>query len=775
MGIAARRGPGITAGSGGLVHQVELVIGGMTCGSCAARIENRLNRIEGVSASVNYATEKARVRYTDAVAPEDLVTTVTRSGYTATWCHDTGSEASTEGVDLAGLRERLAACAPLAVMVLAMAIAMALRVRRPNNLGMLSLMLTAPVVVWGAWPFHRAAWRNLRHRAASMDTLISIGVLAAFGWSCYAWYARVAAYVAVYGTVFNWDTIDPSNWDYDSGPKLYSEVAAVVTVFLLAGRYFEARAKAQAGAALRAVLELGAADVTVCRDGGQIRMPIDRLAVGDEFIARPGEKIATDGLVVEGRSAVDHSMLTGEAVPVEVYPGCAVVGATVNVSGRLRVRAVRVGERTRLAQIARLVTEAQTGKTKVQRLADRISAVFVPVVIALAVTTLVAWLALGAAVATAVATAVAVLIIACPCALGMATPIALLVGTGRGAQLGILIKGLEVLESTRRIDTVLLDKTGTITTGAMTLVEVLPAAGENADELLRRAGAVEDASEHPVATAIAASARQRLGALPPVVDFRSEPGLGVRGEVDGVVVGVGQPAWLAEQEALPLPASVVSATAQAQARGHTVVAVAWHGQVRGVLAVADTVKPRSAQAVRLLRELGLSVVLLTGDNPTVARAVAAEVGIDTVIADVMPEGKVDHVRRLQEAGQVVAMVGDGINDAAALAQADLGLAMGTGTDAAIQASDLTLIRDDLRLVTDAIRLSRRTLRTVHGNLWWAFGYNIAAIPLAATGLLNPIIAGAAMALSSIFVVTNSLRLRGFRPLTPSASTPPQPS
>lgn len=752
----------------GLIHQIELVIGGMTCASCAARVEKRLNRLEGVSASVNYATEKARVRYGEGVTPEDLVSTVAGTGYTAELFHD---DIGTDGVELGALRERLVGCAPLALAVVGMAIAMALRVRTPNNLGMLSLLVTAPVVTWGALPFHRAAWRNLWHGTATMDTLISMGVLTAYLWSCYALLARITEYARAQGS-FNWeklnfDKLDPSNWDYDSGPKFYFVVPAVVTVFLLAGRYFEGRSKRRAGAALRALLDLGATDVAVLRDGREVRIPVDGLVVGDEFVVRPGEKIATDGEVIAGASAVDESMLTGESVPIEVNSGSAVVGGTVNVSGRLRVRASRVGENTRLAQIARLVQDAQSGKAKVQRLVDRISAVFVPVVIAIAVVTLVVWLAIGAAVGTAVSAAIAVLIISCPCALGLATPTALLVGTGRGAQLGIFIKGPQVLESTRRIDTVLLDKTGTITTGMMTLVDVLPAAGEDADDVLRRAAAVEDASEHPVATAIAAGGRQKLGELPPVVGFRSARGLGVQGEVTGAAVLVGRPAWVAEQRSAPLPGALASAAAEREARGHTVVAVAWDGEVRGLLSVADTVKPSSAEAVRMLRGLGLTPVLLTGDNEIVARAVAAAVGIDTVIAGVLPEGKVEQVRRLQQAGRIVAMVGDGINDAAALAQADLGLAMGTGTDAAIEASDLTLVRGDLRLIADAIRLSRRTLRTVKGNLFWAFGYNVVAIPLAAVGLLYPLIGGAAMVVSSVFVVSNSLRLRGFRALTPS--------
>ncbi|MGH3692711.1 MAG: heavy metal translocating P-type ATPase [Pseudonocardiaceae bacterium] len=761
MSTAHDYGPGTATGPGKPDRQVELVIGGMTCASCAARIENKLNRLDGVHASVNFATEKARVSYAGRVTPEDLMAAVARSGYTAELPSDRspGVGAATDGAEFRELRERLLCSAVLAIQVIAMSMAaMVPGLRVPHQFESLSLLLTVPVVVWGAWPFHRTAWQNLRHGTATMDTLISMGVVVAFLWSCYAWFVDSGGFITVHEAVASGDHA-PS--------RVYFEVAAGVTTFLLAGRYLEARSKRRAGAALRALLDLGAADVAVLRDGQEIRIPVDALQVGEEFVVRPGEKIATDGEVLEGTSAVDQSLLTGESVPIEVGPGSAVTGGTVNASGRLRVRASRIGAHTRLAQMARLVEDAQSGKAKVQRLADRVSAVFVPIVIMLAVVTLGIWLAAGAGAGAAFAAAVAVLIIACPCALGLATPTALLVGTGRGAQLGIFIKGPEVLESTRRVDTVLLDKTGTITTGTMTLIDVLPTAGEHADEVLRRAAAVENASEHPIATAVTVGAR-RVGALPAVTGFRSVRGLGVQGVVDGTVVLVGRPSWLAEQWSVPMPDQVVSDAAQQQEHGRTVVAVAWDGQVRGLLAVADTVKPSSTEAVRLLRKLGLTPVLVTGDNETVARAVAAEVGIDSVLAGVSPEGKVEEVRRLQRQGRVVAMVGDGINDAAALAQADLGLAMGTGTDAAIEASDLTLVRGDLRLAADAIRLSRRTLRTIQGNLCWAFGYNVAALPLAATGLLNPMIAGAAMAFSSVFVVSNSLRLRGFRSLTPSA-------
>lgn len=754
--------------TGSAPHQVELVIGGMTCASCAARIEKKLNRLDGVSATVNYATEKAQVSYPDGVTPEELLAVVARAGYTAelvgggrgSRSGDTGA-GDAERAELRAWQQRLAVSAVLAIQVIVMSMVPMLTGRQlAPQFTTLSLLLTAPVALWGAWPFHRAAWRNLRHATATMDTLISMGVLVAFLWSCYAW-AAGGGLASGHSSALPGQHAQPR-------PHVYFEVAAGLTVFLLTGRYLEARSKRRAGAALRALLQLGVSDAGVLRDGHERRIPIEQLVVGDEFLVRPGERIATDGVVQDGSSAVDQSMLTGESVPVEVKAGSVVTGGTVNLSGCLRVRASQVGEHTRLAQITRLVQDAQSGKARVQRLADRVSAVFVPVVIGFAALTLAGWLSAGAPTEVAVSAAVAVLIIACPCALGLATPTALLVGTGRGAQLGILIKGPEVLESTRRVDTLLLDKTGTVTTGEMALMDVLAVPGTDTDEVLRRAGAVESASEHPVAQAITTAARLRCGVLPAVSGFRSTRGLGVRGEVDSVPVMVGRLAWLAERGGAALPPELARAAREAEQRGCTVVAVAWGGQVRGVLAVADMVKAHSAEGVRLLRELGLTPVLLTGDNEVVARHVAAQVGIDTVIAGVLPEEKVEQVRRLQRSGRVVAMVGDGINDAAALAQADLGLAMGTGTDAAIEASDLTLMRGDLRLVADAIRLSRRTLRVIKGNLCWAFGYNIAALPLAAAGLLNPMIAGAAMALSSLFVVSNSLRLRGFYPLTPSA-------
>ncbi len=712
----------------------------MTCASCANRIERKLNKVDGVTATVNYATEKAKVTYDGAVSTDLLLATVEQAGYQASLPAAAAAEPA-EAAEAADptrpLRDRLLISLVLSVPVVAMAMVPALQVEYWQ---WLSLTLAAPVVVWGAWPFHRAAWANLRHGTATMDTLVSLGVLAALGWSLYALF---------WGTAGEPGMTHPFELTIgrtDGAGNIYLEAAAGVTTFILAGRYAEARSKRRAGAALRALLEMGAKDVAVVRDGRETRVPVADLEVGDRFVVRPGEKIATDGVVVEGASAVDASMLTGESVPVEVGVDDAVVGACVNAGGRLVVRATRVGGDTQLAQMARLVEDAQNGKAQVQRLADRISGVFVPVVIALAVGTLGFWLGTGTGAEAAFTAAVAVLIIACPCALGLATPTALMVGTGRGAQLGILIKGPEVLESTRRVDTIVLDKTGTVTTGEMTLRDVVAADGEDPDEVLRLAGAVEHASEHPIARAVADAARAG-GDLPAVAGFASTQGWGVRGTVDGREVTVGR--VCADVDRRP---------------GHTVVEVSWDDAPRGWLSVADRVKPTSAEAVHRFRGLGLRPVLLTGDHEAVARSVAAEVGIDDadVVADVLPAEKVDVVRRLQEEGRVVAMVGDGVNDAAALAQADLGLAMGTGTDVAIEASDLTLVRGDLRVAADAIRLSRRTLATIKGNLFWAFAYNVAAIPLAAAGLLNPMLAGGAMAFSSVFVVTNSLRLRRFR-------------
>ena len=743
--------------------RVELTIGGMTCASCAARIEKRLNKLDGVVASVNYSTEKARIDFPAGISADDLVAVVEKAGYSARRPEPPRS-AQAEGADgdpedsaVRPLRQRLLVCLALTIPVVAMAMIPPLQF---TNWQWLSLTLAAPVVVWGGWPFHRAAWTNLRHRTSTMDTLISMGTLAALGWSLYALFFGTA------GEPGMKHEFELTVSRMDGTANIYLEVAAGVTAFILAGRYFEARSKRLAGAALRALLSLGAKEVSVLRDGREERISVDLLAVGDQFVVRPGERIATDGIVTDGSSAVDASMLTGESVPVEVGPGDVVVGATVNAGGRIVVRATRIGSDTQLAQMARLVEDAQNGKAEVQRLADRVSGVFVPIVIVLAMATLAGWLAIGGGLSAAFTAAVAVLIIACPCALGLATPTALMVGTGRGAQLGILIKGPEVLESTRRADTVVLDKTGTVTTGRMTLLDVIPADGEDADEVARLAGALEDASEHPIAQAIAKGAVERVGTLPAVEGFTNLEGLGVQGVVDGHAVLVGR-TRLQQEWSQSVPADLEHAKAAAEAQGRTAVVAGWDGKARGVLVVADAIKPTSAEAIRQLRALGLTPVLLTGDNTTVARSVAAEVGIDEVIAEVLPQDKVTVVKDLQRQGKVVAMVGDGVNDAAALAQADLGLAMGTGTDVAIEASDLTLVRGDLRAAADAIRLSRKTLGTIKGNLFWAFAYNVAALPLAALGLLNPVLAGAAMALSSVFVVTNSLRLRRFRSLTPA--------
>ncbi|MCU0301604.1 MAG: heavy metal translocating P-type ATPase [Candidatus Nanopelagicales bacterium] len=765
---------------------IELEIGGMTCASCAARIEKKLNRMPGVEASVNYATERARVLLPDGLDVGEAIATVEATGYTATLPAPPVEEPD-EGralppgearhlAEMAALRQRLVISAALTIPVVLLSMVPALQF---TYWQWATLTLASPVYAWGAWPFHRAAVVNARHGAATMDTLISVGVTAAYLWSLWALFLGGAG---ITGMTMTGSVLAPAD---DGMPHIYLETAAAVTTFLLLGRYLEARAKHRSGEALRALLSMGAKDAGVLRDDGsgprEVRVPIDELVVGDRFVVRPGEKVATDGVVEEGTSAVDASMLTGEPVPVEVGPGDTVVGATINAGGRLLVRATRVGADTQLAQMARLVEQAQSGKAPVQRLADRVSSVFVPIVLVLSLLTLLGWLATGHDAQSAFTAAVAVLIIACPCALGLATPTALLVGTGRGAQLGILIRGPEVLESTRRVDTIVLDKTGTLTEGRMQVVEVHATAGADRDEVLAVAGAVEEHSEHPIGRAIAAAAAGqraeavahptahptarmpgRTGGPVPVDEFRATAGLGVEGVLAGRHVAAGRPSWLSEQWALPMPEDLGVRVQQAESAGRTAVAVAWDGAVHGIVEVADTVKPTAPEAISRLRGLGLTPVLLTGDNVRAARAVGDDLGIDQVVAGVLPAGKVDAVRDLQEQGRVVAMVGDGVNDAAALAQADLGIAMGTGTDVAIAAADLTLVGGDPRATVDAIRLSRRTLRTIQGNLFWAFAYNVAAIPAAIAGLLNPFLAGAAMAFSSVFVVTNSLRLRRFR-------------
>ncbi len=727
----------------------------MTCAACAARVERRLNKLDGVTATVNYATERARVQCPTDTDPRALIDLVQRAGYTARRVDDVPASDDDAGhaVRVADLRRRLAVAAVLAVPICDLSLALSLFPElRFAGWQWVCLALAAPVVGWCALPFHRAALAGARHGTSSMDTLVSVGVLAASGWSL--WVMMAGGPVAP-GLGQGLSVLAGSDH------ALYLDVAAGVTTFLLAGRYFEARAKRSAGAAMRSLLALGAKDVEVLRDGEPCRVPISELVVDDLFTARPGEKIATDAVVEQGRSALDVSMVTGEPVPHEVIPGDEVVGGAINTSGRLLLRATRVGADTQLARMARLVQRAQDGKSGAQRLADRVAAVFVPVVLVLALLTSLGWLLAGQPAGLAITATVAVLVVACPCALGLATPTALLVGTGRGAQLGIFIKGPQALESTRNVDTVVLDKTGTLTEGCMRLVDVRPAAGVERSRLLAMAGAIEAASEHPIASAVTTAATAQ-GALPSVTDFQALPGLGARGVVDAFTVVVGRARLLAEH-GLRIPDELESDRVELEGRGVTVVLVGWAGAAQGLLAVADTVRASSAAAVAALRRLGLHPVLLTGDNARTAAAVAAEVGIDDVVAETLPEGKADVVRRLQERGHRVAVVGDGVNDAAALAIADLGMALGHGTDAAIEAADIVLAREDLMVVPEAVELARRTHRTIRWNLVWAFGYNVAALPLAVLGLLSPLVAGAAMSLSSVFVVSHSLRLRHFRP------------
>ena len=737
---------------GGQPTPVELAIDGMTCASCANRIERKLNKMPGVTASVNYATETATVALPAGTAVDDAIATVEHAGYTARLPEPERTE---DDDATRSLRRRTLVSSAFAVPVVLLSMVPALQF---PGWQWVALVLTLPVATWGAWPFHRAATVTARHGSASMDTLVSIGVAAATLWSLWALTLGGAGAIGMHMT-FTWRP------PHDAAPEPYFEVAATVTVFLLAGRWFEARAKTRSGAALRALLALGATSARVLRNGRETEVPVSSVRVGDRFVVRPGERIATDGVVVAGSGAVDTSVVTGESLPTEVAPGDAVTGATVNVGGLLTVEATHVGADTEVARIGRLVTAAQSGKADVQRLADRVSAVFVPVVLGLAVLTLVGWLLLSGDVEAAVTAAVATLVIACPCALGLATPTALLVGTGRGSQLGVLIRGPQVLEATRRIDTVVLDKTGTVTTGTMRVHEVVPAAGEDTDRVLRAAAAAEAGSEHPVARAVVAAAPEaaRVAVPDAAADaFAATAGAGVQAVVDGTLVLVGRAGWLHEAWAVSVPAELDAARAAAEQAGRTAVAVAWDGRVRGLVVVADTVAPGAAEAVRRLHELGLTTMMLTGDARGVATAVAAQVGIEQVTAEVRPEDKHRIVTELQRSGRTVAMVGDGVNDAAALAAADLGIAMGTGTDVAMEAADVTLVRADLRAAVDAVRLARRTLRTIKANLFWAFAYNVAAIPLAMAGLMNPVIAGAAMALSSVFVVSNSLRLRGFR-------------
>ena len=742
---------------------IELPISGMTCASCAARIEKRLNKLDGVEANVNYATEKATLDYDSKLLnSDDLIKAVEEVGYKVVRNEENSpdtSQGSTETKqtqfeqELSSLKQRLIVSSILGLPVLLLSMIPILQFR---NWQWASLTLTAPVVIWGGLPFHKATWLNLRHRAATMDTLISIGTISAFIWSLWALFVGHAGDPGM-KMEFSFSLDQHGGNDH-----IYLEVAAVVIVFLLAGRYFEASAKNKSGSAIASLLELGSKDVAILDDNDKESIvPIDQLKKGDRFAVRPGEKIATDGQVLSGNSVIDVSLLTGESVPVEVAPGDDITGATINVGGYLIVKATRVGSDTTLAQIRRLVNDAQSGKAPMQRLADKVSSIFVPIVLVLAVLTLAGWLISGSQITYAFSAGVAVLIVACPCALGLATPTALLVGVGRGAQLGILVKGPLILEQTRKIDTIVLDKTGTVTTGVMTMVGLNPGDGVSEEELLKYGGSLEKLSEHPIGKAIANTLEEKAN-FAKVENFVSHQAAGVSGKIDGVEIVAGKFSLL-EQYSMTISAELKTVGAKAESEGYSVVYVGWDGKSRGVISVADEIKPTSEKAITRLHQLGLHTVLLTGDNEIVAKAVAKKVGIEEVIAGALPSDKVDIVKSIQQKGHVVAMVGDGVNDAAALAQADLGIAMGSGTDVAIEASDLTLIRSDLLAVSDAIFLSRRTLGTIKGNLFWAFAYNVGAIPLAALGFLNPLLAGGAMVFSSVFVVSNSLRLRSFRP------------
>ncbi len=733
----------------------ELVVGGMTCSSCAARIERRLNRLDGVTATVNYATGRAYFASLGGRDPRELIGVIESTGYTAGLPSQDAGETAAETTQTRELRVRLAVCAPLAVVVIVLAMVPAAQFA---GWQWLSLLLTLPVAVWGAWPLHRAAWYGLGHGAATMDTLVSLGVAASAGWSVYALAFGGAAMTGMrMSFAFTFGAA--------SGHTLYLEAAAGVTTVVLAGRFLESRARARSADAVGSLALLGAKTVAVLRDGSERRIPVGGLAAGDLFVVRPGEKIATDGVITEGSSAVDASLVTGEAMPREVGPGDEVTGATVNMSGRLLVRATRVGADTLLAQITRTVRDAQASKASAQVLADRIAAVFVPCVIAVAVACLGFWLGTGLGAGPAWSAAVAVLVVACPCALGLATPTALLAAVGRGAELGILVRGAQALEQAQRIRGVVLDKTGTLTTGVMTVHRVIAADGTDEKQALRLAGAVEDASEHPIGQAIARFAASELGPSPDVTGFRALPGAGVRGDVEGRTIIVGAPRLFGEL-GLSVPASLHDAVAAAATDGRTAVLAGWGGAARAALVVADQLRPGSAAAVARLRDLGLRPFLLTGDHPASAHAVAGDVGIDPgdVFAEARPEEKVAVIRRLQADGTPVAFAGDGVNDAAALAQADLGMAIGAGADAAIGAADLTLIRVDpdgaIQFVA-AIQLARATAAVIRQNLLWAFGYNLLAIPAAALGYLNPLFAGIAMSASSLIVVGNSLRLRGF--------------